>query len=335
MSKKKQQKAKMRDRIFIQIPGYRDTECQWTIKDALEKAKYPERIFIGVCWQLDPEHDQDCLLFPLDEKQVRSKWYHAQDSIGLGWARNEAQSLWAGEEYTLQIDSHMRFAKDWDEEMIAMLDRCPSSTPVISALPAGYTPPNNLDEKTAYHHILTAKEFKSSGGLLHGAVPVPEGTERPIMAAFVAGGYIFGPAKIMHDAPPDPYMFFAQEEINMAVRMWTHGWDIFSPDKILLYHYYNVTEESKKRPLHWADNTNWAEKDHISRERFDYLMGANPHASSAALTNIEGHSLGTARSIEDYYAFSDVNFSTKTIGERAKKGVFDTEVYKAFIKGFN
>ena len=34
-------------------------ECQWTVKDLFEKAKYPDSIFIGICWQCDVEEDRD------------------------------------------------------------------------------------------------------------------------------------------------------------------------------------------------------------------------------------------------------------------------------------
>jgi len=51
-------------RIFVNIAAYRDTECQWTVKDLFEKARAPERIFVGLCWQFVPEEDQDCFLVP-------------------------------------------------------------------------------------------------------------------------------------------------------------------------------------------------------------------------------------------------------------------------------
>ena len=49
-----------RPTIFVQIPSYRDPECQWTIKDLFEKAKHPKQVFVGVCWQYDAELDQAC-----------------------------------------------------------------------------------------------------------------------------------------------------------------------------------------------------------------------------------------------------------------------------------
>jgi hypothetical protein len=74
-------------RIFVGIPSYRDpgafqyvldghklfyaglsgspsisdgiTECQYTVKDLFEKAQCPDRVFVGICWQFDPEEDKE------------------------------------------------------------------------------------------------------------------------------------------------------------------------------------------------------------------------------------------------------------------------------------
>ena len=35
--------------IFVSLPSYRDEECPLTLIDCLQKAKYPERIRIGIC----------------------------------------------------------------------------------------------------------------------------------------------------------------------------------------------------------------------------------------------------------------------------------------------
>ncbi len=110
-------------RIFVQIASYRDTECQWTVKDLFEKAEHPERVFVGICWQFDPDMDDGCFLVETRPEQQRIVKFHVKDSRGVCWARHEVQKLWRGEEYTLQIDSHMRFVQNWDSRMIAMLEK--------------------------------------------------------------------------------------------------------------------------------------------------------------------------------------------------------------------
>ncbi len=78
---------------------------------------------------------------PARPDQVRAITFHASEARGLGWARAHAQSLWDGEEFVLQIDSHMRFADDWDARMIAALEEpCRVPDPVLTVYPPGYTP---------------------------------------------------------------------------------------------------------------------------------------------------------------------------------------------------
>lgn len=59
-------------------------------------------------------------------------------------------------------------------------------------------------------------------------------------APFVAAGFLFGPATMLYDVPFDPFLpwIFMGEEISMSARLWTAGYDIFSPTINVLNHYY-------------------------------------------------------------------------------------------------
>jgi len=43
--------------IFVSIAAFRDDECQWTLRDLFLQATHPQRVFVGVVWQVDPEAD--------------------------------------------------------------------------------------------------------------------------------------------------------------------------------------------------------------------------------------------------------------------------------------
>ena len=43
--------------IFVQIASYRDTELIPTIEDCISKAKFPENLVFGICWQYDETED--------------------------------------------------------------------------------------------------------------------------------------------------------------------------------------------------------------------------------------------------------------------------------------
>jgi hypothetical protein len=48
--------------IFVSIISYRDTECQHTLASLFETAKRPERIYVGLVWQLSEKEDAACFV---------------------------------------------------------------------------------------------------------------------------------------------------------------------------------------------------------------------------------------------------------------------------------
>src|SRR5262249_47451337 len=150
-------------RIFVQIAAYRDPECQWTVRDLFEKAACPDRVTVGTCWQFVPEQDGHCFLIPPPRpRQVRTVRVHAHESGGVCWARHQTQQLWEGEEYTLVIDSHMRFVPGWDVELIEELARCGSPKPMLSCDPPPYTAPDELSPEPQIT-VKRAHHFKPEG----------------------------------------------------------------------------------------------------------------------------------------------------------------------------
>lgn len=98
--------------------------------------------------------------------QVRILRIPSRDAAGPCWARHLAQSLWQvrllcrlavfhvvtwvvlqkGEDYFLQIDSHMRFRKGWDNYLRYQLERCESRSAkaILTCYPGGYKLPNDV-----------------------------------------------------------------------------------------------------------------------------------------------------------------------------------------------
>ncbi len=314
-------------RIFVQIASYRDPECQWTVKDMFEKATYPDRIFAGICWQYDPEEDADCFRIVTRPNQVRVAPFHWKESLGLGWARRHTQLLWEGEEYTLQIDSHMRFVPGWDEEMIRQLGECDSQRPVLSHHPAAYTPPDNLDEDPKVtilraHLYDDQKEMRCRGEFLD------REPDKPLPGAFIAGGYIFCSARMIEEIPYDPHLYFTQDELNISARLYTNGWDVFSPRKVLLYHFYNVGKQDEKRPLHWENNPEWAKMNALSKSRMDHMLGYKSSDDPEVTKELNIYGLGNVRSLEEYEAYCGVNFHKQEVSERGLRCGFIPDLLK-------
>jgi len=47
----KKSAGKTKNTIFIQIASYRDPQLLPTLKDCIEKAKYPKNLRFGIAWQ--------------------------------------------------------------------------------------------------------------------------------------------------------------------------------------------------------------------------------------------------------------------------------------------
>ncbi len=312
--------------IFVQIPAYRDPECQWTIKDMYEKAKNPERIFTGICWQFVKEEDNFCFQQPSPRpEQVRVIEIDARDSKGVCWARAKVQKLWQGEEYTLQIDSRMRFEQNWDETLINMLARCDSPNAVLTTYPAGYTPPNDIPYRNT--HTLVAKEFNNQGIFTMGSLSAPKDEPKPIKGAFIGADSLFGRSDIIREVPYDPYLYYIGEEITLSVRLWTHGYDIYHPNISIMYHYYC---ERDQRSAHYTDHSNWAKLNEISFARVRFLLGYEEPSDKEVKNEISKYGLGTVRTLEQYQEYAGVEFAKREINPSAYEGIFPS-IKKAAI----
>jgi len=292
--------------IFINIASYRDPECQWTVKDLFEKAKYPDRIFVGICWQFIPELDDHLFNIQLRPDQVRTIGYNAKTSRGACWARNEAEKLYKDENYYFQIDSHCRFVQDWDVKIEEMYKKCKSDKAVLSSFPPAYKPPNEILSSDV--SVSCAREFTLNKILdvVANAHNPKDAPKEPNMHPFISGGFIFADAKMIKDVSYDPHIYFQGEEINFATRLWTHGWDIFAINEVILFHNYSDT--IKERSRHWDDNKYWGKINNISLNRVLHLLGSTPTNDINALKDIEKYNIGTVRTLEEYEDFAGVNF---------------------------
>lgn len=319
-------------RIFVQIASYRDDECQWTVKDLFEKATHPDRIFVGICWQFDEVEDQHCFQISTRPDQVRMYPVDWREAEGVCWARHHAQQLWDGEEYTLQIDSHMRFVPGWDELLIEELLACDSPKPLITNSIGAYTPPNDL-EKNPTPLVRRVTPFNKEGNIRGKSERIDRVPEKHLNAAFISAGFMFSRSEIISDVPYDPYLYFDQEEITYALRLYTHGWDIFSSRRPFLYHYYNVGPKAPSRPLHWRD----VHKEDAQRiaflrgrgvKRFNHITGHSLSTDPSVIAELDVYGLGKVRSLADYEAYTGIDFKHKTVSEKALMLHFITDLKK-------
>jgi hypothetical protein len=314
-------------KIFVAIASYRDPECQHTVRDLFAKARHPERIFVGICWQFDPLLDADCFEHPPQyPKQVRSIQYHASQSKGSCWARCEALSLKQDEEFVLMIDAHMRFVPNWDDEMLRVLSMCPSSKSAITTLPPTYTPPDTLQScedsvSIVYVGALWAYNGFQPVSLRGWLYKKDRWQKRPTLTAFLIGNFLFGPSRMFDEVPFDPHIFFRGQEPAYSARLWTHGWDLYQPDRIVIYHYSRSSNRDKNGGNYKVTSKEQLSKlPEIALKRVRHLLGVEESQDPEALVEIDKYGMGKVRTLNEYWEFADIDLKNNIIGEKAKTG---------------
>lgn len=297
-------------RIFVNVASYRDPECAGTVAHLLALARNPGSITVGAVVQSEPE-DNDKMLCP--QSWVRVINVRARESRGACWARSLGYRLLDDQEYVLQIDSHMRFAQDWDVRMIAQLDRCSSPKPLLTTYPPAWVPGQDLPHQIIF---LVAERFGHDGhltqrGNIHGSATAPK------PSALMSANFLFGRSDWVRDVPYDPHLYFSGEETTLAARLWTHGWDMFGPTEPLIWHRY----DRQGRRVHWDDHRDWHMDNSLSMSRMRHLL-AGDLAAPEALIDLDRYGMGQTRPLSGYSAWSGIDYVARTIAPHALSGAW-------------
>jgi len=304
--------------IFVQIASYRDPELIPTIKDLIEKASKPENLKICIAHQYSEEDEWDRLDQFADDARFTVIQIPYLESQGTCWARNEIQRHYNGEDYTLHLDSHHRFCKDWDKECIDIITNLQKEgfkKPLLTSYCPAYELPSEQKREGAVYGM-RLNTWKDGVALFH---PFElEKSNAPVPSRFYSGHFAFTLGQFCKEVPHDPLMYFYGEEISISVRAYTHGYDLFAPHKHLVWHEYTREGRSK----HWDDHSRWFDRDNASKSRTRQLLGVNGEVCSPCNKNtFKEYGLGEVRTLEEYEVYAGVNFKNQTITHRCKRNL--------------
>jgi len=237
--------------IFVAIPCYRDTQCQETIRDLFSKCSNPSNLFVGVNWQISmPEDFETCVSMNNFEyhSNVRSIIVPAEKARGPTVARRIIHDqLYQNETFILNIDSHMRFHENWDTSLLAMHRDLQSDKAILTTYPSGFEIvngearlPSSLGCSLSGSPRLVASHFDPEDHLLR-LKSVRRASTSPTCSPFWAAGFNFALAHEMLRCVPYSAVddLFFGEELLMAVRLWTHGWDFYTPHVEVVHHLWS------------------------------------------------------------------------------------------------
>lgn len=300
--------------IFIQIPAYRDHELNNTVRSLVENASGFIKLSFGI---------HNCVLFS-GETIVDTNYPFwvtvnyaesvAPKNIGLQKSRYIANEFYSGEDYYLQIDSHMRFAKNWDAILITDLEKitsCGINKPLITMYPAAYVydEDGNAIFKHGLEHMTEISFFDDIKKFKNTLIPSQTAVtarENCVFTPSVSGGFIFTSGDF-HQIKPNEKIAFWGEEPLIAARAFTHGFTLVVPLTPVVGHLYIGEQSFEKTRRHhvWTDfSKEWEILDAESKAEYRTIFTDRVVGEGA---------LGSERTLDEYEEFSGLNFRDGTV----------------------
>jgi len=346
-------------KIFIQIASYRDPELINTIIDLITKSKYKENLVICIGNQININEDKDCFSHLNKQFEIIGykkskncflyKQYHLKEgpiikeiiiphneSKGACWVRNLIQQKYNNEEYTLQLDSHHRFIKNWDIKLIKWfkyLQTKGHNKPLITAYLPSYNPENDPKERINEPWQMNFDRFIPEGAIffIPSQIPNWKQLKEPIPSRFYSAHFCFTLGEFSREVQHDPNYYFHGEEISIGVRAYTYGYDLFHLHFPICWHEYT----RKLRTKHWDDHKNWNDFNKLSHKRNRILFGMDNEDPNQI--NFKEYGFGNVRTLEQYEEWSGISFKDRAITKEVIYNInpsnnFDSKIYNTRIE---
>jgi len=228
--------------IFVSMAAMDDTEILPSVLNALNSAKHPERIRVGVGIAALDDSDYKRLV-ALNDDRVRATFVRVKkntfDHLGVGKGRIRAEVLYQDEDYFFQVDCHTHFAQDWDEFMINLYagakEAAQNDKVVLTTYIGGYK--YQPERKPIEGWEYTAYPFYEPGNMW--VMSIPKWGDFPLTDATPDKYYpcvkfnaacAFGDRNFGRDTGSSPDLMFYDEEIRYSVELYEKGFSLVFPN---------------------------------------------------------------------------------------------------------
>ena len=260
-------------KIFISVAAYRDLELPKTLRNMVAKSSGQHELVFSVVSQDIPSKHPD-LSFIDNLHYTKIKYNKAK---GAGFARKLAMEYYNDEDFFYQIDSHMRFAENWDLKLLNMYNESVELANTEKIILSQFPAPFEVHTDGNDYYIKGDKDFwddpswtsvvNTWTGVWAGKREIMNDFSKPHKSHTVLAAHIFAPGYFVKEIPYDERICFMGEELCIAIRAYTRGWQIYAPNEMISWHYYKREGQAKV----WSQmddslrETKWMELEAISQ----------------------------------------------------------------------
>lgn len=267
----------MNNTIFVSIACWRDPFIWNTVKSIFDNAMFPDRVHVGIIFQGYQPQDDVMLngVKDIAPENITINYLNAETApINICEIRGDKiKELVKDEEYFLQIDSHTKMAWAWDVCLIAELKVAASVVANPNLYLQGYTTVfSNWDDPLEQMPLTCVPDeatFREQNSALQGKV-TKKSEHTFIRERFYNANFVFAPMRFIYEVPQPSDLSFDWEQPVMAMRVFTAGWDAYSPTTSYAgcFGYNNFEEEELQKHTRHV-----RKKDPLQKESF-YLAEA-------------------------------------------------------------
>ena len=232
-----------KEKIFVSIASFCDTDVINTIKSLTEEAFDPDRVYIGLHLQDNEDFYKKILSYNF--KNLKIKFTPTELTKGVHWARNKIkEELYNNEDYFLQLDSHSRVKKNWDNILINQYKSFGLEKVVISTYPNHFDIP---DDEKKYLSVPNNAPLKIVGFLnpdqLDNRVKVSNinslNDYQMENAYWIAAGFFFTKKEWLKEIKYSDYITCKGEEDIMTFASYLNGWNLKISSEATVWHNYD------------------------------------------------------------------------------------------------
>ena len=164
----------------------------------------------------------------------------------------------------------------------------------------------------------------------------------PQLHPFWAAGFSFARGHFVANVPYDPYlpMVFQGEEISMALRAWTFGYDFYALERNVCFHIYVVGVNKEKRervPLFWENSKTFRKNNTIKNSmlRLSGIINMNaPEIDPSTWNHAEEkkYGMGSIRSSVKFFQLFGIHPENQTMEENLCHFVQPGIMHHAFLR---